>query len=197
MLSRHLPVMLVSPRGRGRAEGPRLRLRLLTPVLFAVLLLPASAALAQGGPIMPLSQVQPGMNCTGETVVQGTAISSFNVQVIDVVEQPGEGPRILVQVSGPAVDETGVAEGFSGSPVYCPDAFGTMENAGAISEGIGQYGNNVALVTPIEQMLGEPVYPPSSAPRLEAKTRPLLGPLTVGGLSPAVFNLVEQAGARA
>jgi hypothetical protein len=41
-----------------------------------------------------------------------------------------------------------------------------MENAGAISEGIGQYGNNVALVTPIEQMLGEPVEPPSSAPRL-------------------------------
>jgi hypothetical protein len=163
----------------------------------AVLLLPASSALAQGGPIMPLSQVQAGMNCTGETVVSGTTISSFNVQVIDVVEQPGEGPRILVQVSGPAVDSTGVAEGFSGSPVYCPDAFGTMENAGAISEGIGQYGNNVALVTPIEQMLGEPVYPPSSAPRLEAKTRPLLGPLTVGGLSPAVFNLVEQAGARA
>jgi hypothetical protein len=188
--------MLVSPRGRGRAEGHRLRLRLLISVLLAVLLAPASVALAQGGPIMPLSQVQPGMNCTGETVIQGTAISSFNVQVIDVVEQPGEGPRILVQVSGPAVDTTGVAEGFSGSPVYCPDAFGTLENAGAISEGIGQYGNNVVLVTPIEQMLGEPVYPPSSAPKLTANTRPLLGPLIVGGLSPAVFNLVKDAAAR-
>ena len=109
---------------------------------------------------MPLAQVQPGMQCTGETVIQGTTISSFNVQVIDIVEQPGEGPRILVQVSGPAVDPSGVAEGFSGSPVYCPDSFGTLENAGAISEGIGQYGNNVVLVTPIEQMLGEPVDPP-------------------------------------
>ena len=146
---------------------------------------------------MPLSQVQPGMSCTGETVVQGTTISSFNVDVIDVVQAPGEGPRILVQVSGPGVDTTGVAEGFSGSPVYCPDAFGTLENAGAISEGIGQYGNNVVLVTPIEQMLGEPVQPPSAAPRLAVRPRPLLGPLTVGGLSPAVFGLLQRAGARA
>ena len=93
-------------------------------------------------------------------------------------------------MSGPAVDSTGIAEGFSGSPVYCPDSLGTMENAGAISEGIGQYGNNVALVTPIEQMLGEPVQPPPDAPRLAVKPRPLLGPLTVGGLSPAVFGVL-------
>ena len=146
---------------------------------------------------MPLSQVQPGMNCTGETVVQGTTITSFNVNVIDIVESPGEGPRILVQVSGPAVDTTGVAEGYSGSPVYCPDSMGTMENAGAISEGIGQYGNNVVLVTPIEQMLGEPVQPPPDTPQLAAKPRPLLAPLTVGGLSPAVFGLVQRAGERA
>ena len=146
---------------------------------------------------MPLSQVQPGMNCTGETVIQGTTISSFNAQVIDVVDAPGEGPRILVQVSGPAVATTGVAEGFSGSPVYCPDSFGTLENAGAISEGIGQYGNNVVLVTPIEQMLGEPVEPPADLPRLAGKPTPLLAPLTIGGLSPAVFGLVQRAGERA
>ena len=72
-----------------------------------------------------------------------------------------------------------------------------MENAGAISEGIGQYGNNVVLVTPIEQMLGEPVEPPSSAPRLAVKPTPLVAPLTVGGLSPAVFGLVQSAGVRA
>jgi hypothetical protein len=174
----------------------RIRLAVVTLIALASLWAPARA-LAQGGPIMPLSQVQPGMNCTADTVISGTTISSFNVQVIDVVDQPGEGPRILVSVSGPAVAATGVAEGFSGSPVYCPDAFGTLENAGAISEGIGQYGNNVALVTPIEQMLGEPVYPPSSAPKFTEETRPLLGPLTVGGLSPAVFGLVQRAAARA
>jgi hypothetical protein len=116
--------------------------------------------------------------------------------VIDVVQDPQNGPRILVHASGPAVDATGIAQGFSGSPVYCPDAMGTMRNAGAISEGVGEYGNHVALVTPIELMLGEPVTPPSSAPRLAVRTTPLLGPLTVGGLSPAILGLLEQAGRR-
>ena len=66
---------------------------------------------------MPLSQVHPGMGCIGETVVQGTTISLSGVQVIDVEQDATEGPRILVSVSGPAVERTGVAEGFSGSPV--------------------------------------------------------------------------------
>jgi hypothetical protein len=157
----------------------------------------ADPGLGDGGPIMPLSEVQPGMVCTGETVVQGTTISSFTVSVIDIVEQAGEGPMILVQVSGPAVDQSGIAEGFSGSPVYCPDSSGTPENAGAISATVGQYGNNVGLVTPIQTMLGEPVLPPASAPALRAKTRLVLGPLTVGGLSPSLLSLVQRAGERA
>jgi hypothetical protein len=192
------PSILSRALARDQAEGGApLRLRLLPLLVSAGLLVPAGTALADGGPIMPLSQVQPGMNCTGETVIQGTTITSFNVQVIDVVQVTGEGPRILVSVSGPAVDPTGVAEGFSGSPVYCTDAFGMVDNIGAISESIGQYGNNVALVTPIEQMLGEPVTPPSSAPRLAVKTRPLLGPLMVGGLAPSVFDVLQRAAQRA
>lgn len=155
-----------------------------------------SAALADGGPVMPLSGVQPGMDCTAETVIQGVTISSFNVHVIDIVSAPG-GARILVSVSGPAVDQTGVAEGMSGSPVYCQEPDGTVANVGAISAGVGSYGNKVALVTPIQQMLGEPARPPSGAPRLTARTRPLLGPLMVGGLSPALMNVLEGAGARA
>ena len=51
-------------------------------------------------------------------------------------------------MSGPAVDETGIGPGFSGSPVICDG-----RNAGAISEGLGEYGNHVALATPIEEML--------------------------------------------
>jgi hypothetical protein len=155
-------------------------------------------ARADGGPIMPLSQVQTGMNCTAYTVIQGTTISSFDVQVLGIVNQSaGQGARIFVSVSGPAVAASGIAEGFSGSPVYCPAQDGTMENIGAISEGVGQYGNNVGLVTPIQQMLGEPVDPPSSAPHTDFKTTPLLGPLTFGGLSPSLMGLVEKAGRRA
>ncbi|MDQ6776214.1 MAG: hypothetical protein M3071_08365, partial [Actinomycetota bacterium] len=160
--------------------------------------LPAGVAEA-ADPIMPLSQVRPGMQCTGETVISGTAISSFAVSVINVVQAPPHGTMIMVSVSGPAVDLSGVAFGFSGSPIFCPSntADGTPSIIGAISQGIGQYGNNVVLATPIQQMLGEPVLPPSSAPRLEVRTRALVGPLTVSGLSPALSALVQRAGQQA
>src|SRR4051794_1209400 len=86
----------------------------------AALLLPATPALA-GDPIMPLDQVHSGMRCTGYSVVRGTDIASFDVEIIDVIDgdASGEGPRLLVRVSGPAVDETGIGPGFSGSPIYC------------------------------------------------------------------------------
>jgi len=173
-----------------------MRLRSLLLAAVTLVALPAGTAHAAADPIMPLSQVHGGMNCTGESVVQGTTISSFNVYVMDVVQDPQLGPRILVRVSGPAVDLTGVAQGFSGSPVLCDDGTGTMRNIGAISAGIGEYGNRVALVTPIEQMLGEPVSPPSSAPRLHLVSTPLQGPLTVGGLSPALFHVFQEAAQR-
>jgi len=160
----------------------------------AMLALCPSTGFAAGGPIMPLSEVQAGMDCTADTVIAGTTISSFDVHVLGVVEDPQIGPRILIRASGPAVEGTGIAEGFSGSPVYCPDAMGEMRNAGAISAGVGDYGNNDALVTPIEQMLGEPVTPPSSAPRFTERVRPLLGPLMVGGLSPSLLHILQKAG---
>ena len=89
--------------------------RVLILGVLVILGLPTGAALADGGPIMPLSQVLPGMDCTGETVIQGTTISTFGVHVIAVVQQVGEGARILVRVSGPAVEPWGIAQGFSAS----------------------------------------------------------------------------------
>jgi hypothetical protein len=175
-----------------------MRARVIFSVLLAAVALATlgPAAFAARPPIMPLSQIHAGLDCIGETVVQGTTITSFNVHVIDVVKASGVA-RILVRVAGPAVDATGIAQGFSGSPVFCTDATGTPLNAGAISQGVGEYGNKVGLVTPIEQMLGEPVKPPSSAPRLSAATRPLLGPLTVSGVSPSLAPLLREAGRRA
>jgi hypothetical protein len=149
-------------------------------------------------PIMPLSEVRSGMRCTGLTVVRGTEISSFDVEVIDVIaDDPAVGgPRILIRVSGPAVDMTGVGPGFSGSPILCGG-----RNAGAISEGIGEYGNHVVLATPIEEILtARPAPTPASArraPGLARAARPLLGPLTLGGLSPRTRQLVARAARRA
>ena len=116
------------------------------------MLLVAVPAASAADSIMPLSEVRQGMRCTGLSVIKGTAISSFDVEILDVIapEAGLSGPRILIKVSGPAVDETGIGPGFSGSPVICDG-----RNAGAISEGLGEYGNHVALATPIEGMLKE------------------------------------------
>lgn len=162
---------------------------------FLLLALAAPSAWARD-PITPLSDVHRGLDCAALTVVHGTDISSFDVHVLDVVaDADGTGPRILVSVSGPAVEGTGLAEGFSGSPVYCPDAHGTIGNAGAISATVGQYGENVGLVTPIEQMLNLPVTPPSGvrrAPALLRAARPIASPLVLSGLSPALGDLIER-----
>jgi hypothetical protein len=135
----------------------------------------------------------------------------------DVVGETSDGPRILLQFSGPAIDATGLGPGFSGSPIYCPDDAGVMRNIGAISESIGEYGGKVALATPIEEMLGTPVDPPSkpaaaTASRdsghastaraawersLLAHAKPLAAPLSISGVSSSIANALTAAGAKA
>jgi hypothetical protein len=193
----------------------RLSLAAMAASLAAVLASAAPAA-AVGDPIMPLSQVRSGMRCTGYSVVRGTAVSSFDVEVLDVVDgDPNEnGPRILVQVSGPAVDSTGIGPGFSGSPIYCTGGDGVARNIGAISESIGEYGGKTVLATPIEAILTDKPEAPrarsaaasaaagprsaraASAERLLRRVgaRELTGPLTVSGLSAPLARRLEAAG---
>src|SRR3954467_11339844 len=182
--------------------------RLVAAIAGAALLLPATPALA-GDPVMPLGEVHAGMQCTAYSVVRGTDVVPFAVEVIDVVDDRAGtgGPRILFRASGPAVDETGIGEGFSGSPIYCPDPVGTPRNIGAISESIGEYGGKVALATPIEQILATPVDPPARGnpahrppgrrARRLARARPLAEPLSVSGLSSDLGRALSVAGAKA
>ena len=172
---------------------------LLAAVTASALLIPATAAGA-ADPVMPLAEVRSGMQCTGYSVVRGTDVAAFSIEVIDVVDDraSGVGPRILVRASGPAVDETGIGPGFSGSPIYCPDGQGVQRNIGAISEGIGEYGGKVVLATPIEAILGSPVDAPQARPARStlARAEPLAAPLTVTGLSPRLGNALQRAAAK-
>jgi hypothetical protein len=183
-----------------------MRKPLVLAAVAAAALVPASPAVA-GDPIMPLSQVHSGMHCTGYSVVRGTTISSFAVDIVDVIDGvPGEdGARIIVTASGPAVDPTGIGPGFSGSPIYCPDANGVQRNIGAISESIGDYGGKTVLATPIELMLSNPVDPPkpgeatASAKRARARiardgTKPLATPITISGVSARLGRALVRAG---
>jgi hypothetical protein len=165
--------------------------------LAALLSLLIPAAAHAGEPIMPLAQVQSGMDCTGASVIRGVDITTFDVHVIDVLAGPDA--QVLVSVSGPAVDDTGIAEGFSGSPVRCVDpADGVPKIIGAIAQGTGDYGNKIVLVTPIETMLGEPVDPPASAKAMPAalkrKVRALATPISFSGVSGPVATALRAAG---
>jgi hypothetical protein len=187
-----------------------MRARLLAAAVGAVFLAGAAPSAARAGdPIMPLSELRPGMQCKGYSVIRGTEISEFDVEIVDVVSgdaSANDGPRILIRVSGDAVDRTGVGPGFSGSPVYCRDANGTARNAGAISEAIGEYGGKTVLATPIEEILANAADPPRPGPiprrRGARRARigrvlPLAEPLTVSGLNRGLASRLARAGAYA
>lgn len=167
-------------------------------VLLAAAVVPTAATAAE--PIMKLSEVRSGMQCSALSVIRGTTPSQFDISVIDVLRGEAEtiGARILFRASGPAVDATGIGPGFSGSPIYCPDAGGASRIAGAISEGIGQYGNHVALATPIEEVLGvRPAAPQARrATALLRSARPIASPLTVSGVSTSVRRALTVAARR-
>jgi len=107
-------------------------------------------------PIMPLAEVHAGMTGEARTVVQGTAISTFPVSVLDV-QHPSDGPGgalILARAEGPLIEQTGgVAEGMSGSPVYVTGADGVPRVIGAVAYGTGDQAGVIIGITPIEQML--------------------------------------------
>jgi hypothetical protein len=171
----------------------------LVPALITIVATSATTAMA-ADPIMPLASVSAGMQCTGLSVIRGTAVSGFNVEIVDVLRGDAfaTGPRLLIRVSGPAVDATGVGPGFSGSPIYCKDSAGVKRNAGAISESVGEYGNEVALATPIEEILGDRPTPPATARKATAllrRARPIATPLTIAGLS-GPMRTAALAGAR-
>jgi hypothetical protein len=174
--------------------------RMLLAVLAAVLAGPAAARAAD--PIMPLAEVQAGLRCTGLSVVRGLDIVAFDAEVVDVIDrQRGPAARIIVRVSGPAVDATGIGPGFSGSPIICPGADGVGRNIGAISETVGEYGGRTVLATPIESILAQPVLPPA-ATRSAARTaiigaRSLAGPLTIAGLRPSLARTFVRAARKA
>ena len=174
------------------------RRRALRACTLAVAVLAGTPAAAPGAdPILPLAEVRPGLQCTGLSVIRGTEISSFDVEILDVIapEAGVAGPRLLVRASGPAVEPGGLGQGFSGSPIVCNGRY-----AGAVSEALGEYGNRVVLATPIEEILtARPARAARvrRAPRLARAARPLAGPLTVSGLSERTRRLLGRAARRA
>lgn len=127
--------------------------------LLAAGLAAAPAAHAEGAPWMYLSDVKPGMQCTVSSVVEGLEPTTFDATILGTAGGPRPADALIIaRFSGDAIKNTGIGQGFSGSPVTCPGPDGTPRVVGAISQGIGQYDNFVAGLTPIEAMIATPTF---------------------------------------
>lgn len=101
--------------------------------------------------LMPLSDVQPGMRGEWRTVVEGTEIRSYELEVIGVARN-FVGPQRAVIIAKALDDEhvrSGPVAGMSGSPVYIDGRL-----VGAYAYGFSWPKDQALIgITPIDQML--------------------------------------------
>ncbi|MDJ0976559.1 MAG: SpoIVB peptidase S55 domain-containing protein [Planctomycetota bacterium] len=130
---------------------------------------PDPAAAAKVPEICPLDMVTPGLKGYGLTVMHGTEIERFEVEVIDVI--PGflaKQSLILVRCLGEAFADHQVVQGMSGSPIYFHGKI-----AGALSYTWDWAKHPLAGVTPIETMLAEGARPLEGRPNGAEAPTPL------------------------
>ncbi len=146
-------------------------------------------------PLMPLEQVQVGARGVARTVIAGTRIEEFDVEILGIMKNKGAvGDLVLVRTSGDVIDRAGgVAQGMSGSPVFIDGKL-----IGAIGYGWSLTDQRTAMVTPIHDMLKlldpPPVKPrPLQAPATEpAQPDQLLAtPLMAAGFGPNALNYLQ------
>ena len=118
-------------------------------LLLALVALSYSLAFASPE-TMPVDQITPGMRGIAKTVVSGTKIEEFGVEVLGIMKGKGpSGDLILVRTYGDLIDRTGgIAQGMSGSPVYIDGKL-----VGAIAYGWSLTDHKIGMVTPIADML--------------------------------------------
>lgn len=157
-------------------------IKYLAAAVLSVLLL-GQAKGAEDVSFMPVSEVREGMHGYAKTVVHGTEITTFDVDVLGVMKNKGAtgGDLVLVKVSGPVIDESrGIAQGMSGSPVYIDGKL-----LGAVAYGFPQSEGRIGMVTPISDMLNlwtlEDRRAPSLLPRPSDGLVPLTTPLMASG----------------
>ncbi len=95
-----------------------------------------------------VDEVRAGMKGTGRTVMRGTKVESFDVEILGVLKNTSPGrDMILCRLSGLDLEKTGVIAGMSGSPVYID---GKLLGAVAYAWSFGK--EPIAGVTPFGQM---------------------------------------------
>jgi hypothetical protein len=119
--------------------------RIVLPWLAVIAVSHVQAAPA----IFPLKDVRAGQHGIGRTVFNGSRVEEFQVEILGVLENLG--PResiILARLKGGPLENTGVMQGMSGSPVYID---GKLVGAIALSFPLSK--EAIAGIRPIEDML--------------------------------------------
>src|SRR5947209_7038438 len=125
--------------------------KLLTKLLIVALLLEGLEALRAAQAFFPLRDIRPGLHGIGRTVFEGNRIEEFQVEILGVLENVGPKQAIiLAKLSGGPLEQDGVMQGMSGSPVYIDGKL-----AGAIALGFPFAKQPLAGIQPIEQMLAD------------------------------------------
>ena len=141
-------------------------------VVFAVPSFSVAPGDAPSTPVFPLSDIKPGMKAVGRTVFQGNKIEEFQAEILGVLKNIS--PRqsvILARLSGGSLEQSGVAAGMSGSPVYIDGKL-----VGAVALGFQFSKEPIAGITPIEDMLNafeqDPTAPQPGPSRGEWRFEP-------------------------
>jgi hypothetical protein len=147
----------------------------LVPWRLCLVLIAAANSFAQM-PIFPLRDVRAGQHGVGRTVITGNKIEEFQVEILGILENIGPKQSIILgRLSGAGLENAGVMQGMSGSPVYIDGRL-----AGAVALAFPFSKDPIAGIRPIEDMLrtGAPpakqalARPELFAPELTANVQP-------------------------
>ena len=124
----------------------------LTLCVFLILLISLALQAYDRDEFLFLDEIEIGMKGVGKTIVSADTITEFAVDILGVIDQPGDlSDFIVVRVSGDAIGRSGgIAQGMSGSPIYVDGKIiGALSRSASWSKDLTPIG----LVTPIEPML--------------------------------------------
>lgn len=118
-------------------------------IAAALLLLMLASAVHAAPPIFPLKDVRAGQHGVGRTVFAGSKVEEFQVEILGVLENIGPHESIILgRLKGGPLENTGVLQGMSGSPVYIDGKL-----AGAVALAFPMSKEAIAGIRPIEEML--------------------------------------------
>ena len=125
-------------------------------LMVSVLIVAGAAIVPAAQNFFPLKDVRPGLHGIGRTVFEGNRIEEFQVEILGVIENVGPKQAIiLARLSGGPLEQTGVLQGMSGSPVYIDGKL-----VGAVALGFPFSKQPIAGIQPIEQMIADADFSP-------------------------------------